>query len=645
MSTIRAWVLGGLAAAFIAGCGGGGSREFDADDGGGTPGAAVPAMVELTKSAPSVSSDGRQTVRLFATVKDAGNVVVPDVAVGFSASGQGVSVTALRSVTDASGQVEATLTVSDPTNRQIVVTAVAAGRTASTEIAVVGSTVSLSGPASVVLNSPAVFQVTVRDASGAGIAGKPVEAASSAGNPITLAPGVTDAQGVANLLYTPSRAGADTITVRAAGAAGERALQVSTTSLAFDAPPVGAEIVVNAPAVPVQVRVLEGGVPPSPPVTVSFTATRGVLGAASAVTDAAGYAVTTIRSPLAGRSTITATVPNGTVSTRDLLFVADRAAKLEVQASPTTLGVNLSGGSTESSQIIAVVRDLADNPVKGARVNFSATDPSAGAGLSAGFAITDDAGRATVTFFPGAIPTGTNKIVVRGVIDCAYVVTGVQCATPGNPPSDQIELTAARRALQVRIGTGNELVKVEELGAAPVFNEMPYGVVVTDSAGNPVAGVTLNATVFSLTYGKGYWSPVAQCNVGFEVCWLQVVQGVCASEDLNENLLLDRVPLNEDLNGDGVLTPGNVAAAYFGATGLATTAVTDDKGSSVLRIRYLRDRSAWVKVRLRITASVPDGTEGAEKVEFWLPMLASDVANPGVSPPGAVSPYGTGTCP
>nr|MBP6816204.1 hypothetical protein [Burkholderiaceae bacterium] len=97
--------------------------------------------------------------------------------------------------------------------------------------------------------------------------------------------------------------------------------------------------------------------------------------------------------------------------------------------------------------------------------------------------------------------------------------------------------------------------------------------------------------------------------------------------------------------GDGLLTPGNVGAAFFGASGLSTTAVTDDKGSSVLRMRYLRDRSRWVDVRLRITASVPDGTEGAETVEFRLPILASDVVSPAVSPPGATSPYGTGVCP
>jgi len=388
------------------------------------------------------------------------------------------------------------------------------------------------------------------------------------------------------------------------------------------------------------VRLLDSGAPLPAGTRVEFAATRGVLGAAFALTDAAGVATTSIHSPLAGRSMITATAPNGTVATREVTFVADRAAKLEVQASPSTVGVNLSGAASESSQIIAVVRDLVDNPVRGARVNFSVIDPSAGPGLSQGFAITDASGRATVTFYPGAIPSGENKIVVNAVVDCTYVVTGVQCV-PGGVAPDSISLTAARRALQVRIGTGNEVVKVEEPGAAPVFNEMPYGVLVTDSAGNPVSGVALNATVVSIGYGKGYWFNPCGPDDG---CWEQVVQGYCPSEDLNENQLLDSVPVHEDLNADGMLTPGNVAAAYFGPSGLATTVTTDSEGSAVLRLRYLRDRSGWASVRVRVTASVPDGTEGFEIVEFRLPMLASDVLN-AASPPGQVSPYGTGTCP
>ena len=109
---------------------------------------------------------------------------------------------------------------------------------------------------------------------------------------------------------------------------------------------------------------------------------------------------------------------------------------------------------------------------------------------------------------------------------------------------------------------------------------------------------------------------------------------------------LDQKPLpSEDAHRYGMLTPGNVAAAYFGPTGLAATASTENESSAVLRIRYLRDRSGGVNVRVRVTASVSDGTEGAETVEFRLPVDGGDLTIEAVPPPGATSPYERGRCP
>lgn len=640
---LRTIFLGGVAAILLAACGGGGgTREFDSGGTPSTPGVAQPAAIELTKSAPSLSSDGRQTARLFATVKDAGNVALAGIPVGFRASGTGVTIAVVKATTDVNGQAEATLSVSDPANRTVTITAETSGLAASTSLEVTGTTVAVSGPASVVINASAVLQVSVKDASGAPVVGKSVEVSSAVGNQVSASPVVTNTQGTVDLILTATRAGTDTLTVNVAGVSGTRSVQVSSTAVAFDSPPSASEIVVNSPAVPVRVRVLENGTPVVG-AAVGFAASRGALGSATALTDASGVATTSIQSSLAGRALITATSPNGTIATREVAFIGDRAAKIEVQASPSTVGVNISGSTAESSQIVAMVRDLMGNPVKGARVNYSALDPSAGPGLSQTFALTDASGRAAVTFYPGANATGANQIVITAAIDCTYTVTGVQCANPAAPPTDQILMTASRRALQIRIGTGNQILKIEDVGTAPVFNEMPYGVLVTDSAGNPVSGVTLNATIVSLDYRKGFWAPIP-CPSGGP-CWSQVVEGTCVGEDFNQNLLLDTVPFSEDVNGDGVLTPGNVAAAYFGPTGLATTGDSDDRGSSVLRIRYLRDRSGWVNVRVRISAALPDGTEGAERVEFWLPILSTDLTNPSVSPPGVVSPYGMGVCP
>lgn len=152
----KTWLLAGAAAALIAACGGGGgTREFadEGNDGGAAPG--TPAVVELSRSAPSVTSDGRQAVRLFATVKDGGNAALSGVPVTFSTPDSGLTLTVVRGTTDVNGEAEATLKVTDPTNRTIEVQARAGTSSAATTVDVVGSSASVSGPASVVLNAPA----------------------------------------------------------------------------------------------------------------------------------------------------------------------------------------------------------------------------------------------------------------------------------------------------------------------------------------------------------------------------------------------------------------------------------------------------------------------------------------------------------
>lgn len=639
-------LLWALAAMVLAACGGGGGeREFKSDD---TPGAdsapSTASLVELTKSSPTITSDGRQVVRLFATVKSASNVALQGVSVSFRASGSGVTIARVGDwITDVNGQAQAVLSISDPQLRVITVTSAAQGIEASTDITVIGTSVALNGPSSIVLGEPTVFQVLVADASGTPIVGVPVAIAAPASG-ASLGSTVSDAQGRADVIVTPAALGDLTLSVRAAGATGTKIVQVRSTSVAFEAPPASSERRISPDAAPVwtpvQVRVLVAGAPVEAGTRVDFTTTRGQLDSSFALTDAAGRATVRIHSALAGRALITATAPDGTTATRELFFLGGAPAKIEVQAAPTTVGVNLPGNVPNSSQIVAIVRDAADNRVKGVRVDFSTVDPSAGAGLSSAYALTDEFGRASVSFYPGALPTGTNAIVVTGTIDCASVT-----CDPSVSPTAQARLTAAKRALQLRIGTGNEMRKVtdEDPGAAPVFNEMPYGLLVTDSAGNPVSGVTLSATVVGISYAKGFylWNE-------FRQLWLQTnsnassTVAVCMGEDINENLLLDA---GEDTDGDGVLTPGSVAAAYFGPTGDTTTGTTNDKGSAVLRIRYPRDRGQWASVKLRVTGSIPDGTEGAEELSFRLPVLGADISDRNVAPPGATSPYGTGDCP
>lgn len=247
-------------------------------------------------------------------------------------------------------------------------------------------------------------------------------------------------------------------------------------------------------------------------------------------------------------------------------------------------------------------------------------------------------------------PTGTNQVTVAAqTVRCTDITTGSvtrdltreECAAASLAMaalpmlSDQTSLTVGRRALRVR-RTGNEMAKLDE-----GFNEIPYAVLVTDSAGNPARGVTLNASVVSLNYFAGNWISIPDCADG-EPCW-QLIGPTCTGEDVNKNLRLDP---GEDRNGDGVLTPGSVATAYFVDSRGAAAGTTDANGSATLKVRR-RDRSARVNVVLRVSASVSDGTEGAVSAAFVLPMLASDVTDKALAPPGALGAevgYGT-SCP
>ncbi len=654
MKTVRMLLVGMVAAVFLAACGGGGGeREFDGSgnesNSGDVTAPRPAARIDLTKSSSTISSDGRQVVRLFATVKDSGNSALAGVPVAFSASGTGVTLVPVDDgVTDSSGQAQAVLSISDPTLRVISVSGSAQSRKASTEITVVGTTVALSGPSAVSIGKSSSFTALLTDSSGNPVVGMPVRI-SSPPTGATLTFSRTDSQGRAEIVLAPSAAGELTLSVLAAGATAERAVRVGSTTVSFESPAALSEHVISPNTAPVWtplvVQMLVDGVPPPAGTPIQVVATRGQTRASTVLTGADGRAVAEISSDRAGRSLVTATARDGTLDVRELYFIGRQPIKIQVQASPSAVRVNPPGTSFNSSQVIAVVRDAADNRIRNVRVNFATIDPSGGIGLSSAFAITDDSGIASVSFFPGPLPTGTNQIRITGQIDCVATT----CA-PGVVATDQTLLTAVKSAMQVRIGTGNEVYAVDA-----VYNELPYGVIVTDSAGNPVPGVKLSATVVNTGYKKGFYQYTmgSQSDSDFQALWRQFNSAssvsstlipvvVCRSEDINENLLLDP---GEDLNRDGMLTPGNVAATYFGPTGDTVLGTSDDKGSAVMRVRYLRDRGGWVAVKVRVSALIPDGTEASETVEFWLPVRGDDLSDSSVSPPGQPSPYGIGYCP
>ena len=176
--------------------------------------------------------------------------------------------------------------------------------------------------------------------------------------------------------------------------------------------------------------------------------------------------------------------------------------------------------------------------------------------------------------------------------------------------------------------------------------QQDYVALVTDSAGNPVAGATVVATVTPMHYTKGYWIfptgatawdagadtrrryrprfpgfPPARTRTGCSTIRSMISTG-------------SSIP-GEDQNGNNRLDPGNVASV--------TAAVTDSTGHATVSVVYARDYAYWVNVKLEAFANDLKGSTASASVTFDLPGAGTDYTNQNITPPGNPSPFGTST--
>ncbi|HEY6455132.1 MAG TPA: Ig-like domain-containing protein [Steroidobacteraceae bacterium] len=591
--------------------------------------ASTQQTLTLSTTVPQIPSNGSTGATLKALVRDANNNVQTGVPVTFSATSGQIVVTGAtgpgQGTTDATGTVTATLNASsDPQDRDITVTATAGASSAMVTVSVIGTSLSVSGPGSLVLNVPGTYTVAVTDSGKAGIPNTAVTLSSLLGNgvPATV---TTDAQGQAQFTLTPSVSGADVITVKALGLVFQQAVTVSGQSFGFSLPLANAQIPIGmaGSAVPVTVRWLSGTTPQAGK-TITFAATRGTLSSASAVTAADGTATVTVFSTSAGPATISAADSTNVVSAQVLVdFVATTPNAISMQASPSSVGL---GGS---STITATIRDAQNNLVPNQPVDFSLSDVTQGS-LSQATAITDAQGQASTLYTANTVASATNGVVVTGVVQG----TGLTTTTT---------LTVGGQTVFLSLGTGNliDAYSTTQYGLA-------YSVQAVDANGAGVPNVPITFTVKSLGYAKGFWNagtPWTQHTTTLasdaDDFSLNGIDG-CQSEDLNGNGILDvSGGGTEDYNGNGRLDPGLVVSTAEVAPQSSTTGAD---GSAAVTLIYPRDHARWVAVELTATATV-NGTQNSATATFWLPILAADIGTATVTPPGVNSPYGqAATC-
>ncbi len=379
----------------------------------------------------------------------------------------------------------------------------------------------------------------------------------------------------------------------------------------------------------------------------------------------AGAITLYVRSDDAGPAEITATASNGTTTTLNVNFVADVPASIVLSATPDSVGPG------ETAVISALVRDAAQNVVAEYPVTFQLQDPSGGS-ISVANIKTNSSGIASTTF------TANISSSADGV-----TITGSVTGTAGTF-TDPVTVTVGDKPMQIKAGTSNKVI----VDAADDFVlVMRYKALVTDVQGNAVKGAQLtasatpvlpsdgggfafrkgryveidkngmtngnptNATAYSSDDFKQWvrrevfgdlneFDTVGGLTVAEDVTALDLdgyfLPTECDSEDYlasgtgNGNSILDD---DEDANGDGELTPGNVAV-------VKAIALTDDNGYTNVDLQYAREFGGWVTMKLVISASNITGSESKTSLIVPLDTLNTDLQDADLSPPGAVSPFG-----
>lgn len=567
------------------------------------------ANVEVLASSGVLPSAGPDVI-ITAVVKNSSNVGLAGQPVTFSASSGTLQVTS--GVSDSSGVVSARLTAgSNKTLRDIAVTVTASRAFGSIVIPVTDTTVLIAGSGSLQTGSTAsAYTVRALDSAGAAIVGAPVTATSSLGNTIVLSSPITGSTGITSFSYTPINAGTDTVTVSALGAAWKTTIQVNAVDISVLSPASNFSIPTGtSQAISVRYKNLNVGAPGQ---TVTFNTTRGTFASSTSVTDANGDAFAVLSSATAGPAIVTAQIAGIGQVTLPVQFAAGNPATVVLQANPSAVQPNAAGLSNNQVSIEALVRDANGNAVANTQVSFSMTQDLSNGRLSPGVALTDGNGRAQVLFIPGASSTATNGVEIQ--------------ATAGSPGvSGSTSLTVNGQALFITLAFSNLISDLD-----PGTYTKAFTAFVTDASGVAVANQRLTLSVWPEDYDKG------SMNIDTtDSLWKSASATTCSNEDANRNGFLDA---GEDGNGDGKLTPGNVALIAPGAIN------TDTAGRASFDIQYGKRFATWARVRITARATV-SGTESVQSVLLRLPVAVADVGDLLVPPVGAISPFGqSGAC-
>jgi len=275
--------------------------------------------------------------------------------------------------------------------------------------------------------------------------------------------------------------------------------------------------------------------------------------------------------------------------------------------------------------------------VKNIPIRFAIIQDNSNGAISNSRDTTDNLGRASTIYTSTDVTTAKDGVIIQAEVEnrSTYEGAGIPCTS--SDLCTTVAITVAQADLFVRLGTGHLMEEVDI-----TRYRKPYNVLVTDSAGNASANVEVKVTLIPSYYykGKRHLDPGDDGIEGTsddKAPWTARPDATCQNEDTlipgPDTELNGIIDTGEDINNNGQLEPGNVASVYG-------TVVTDETGFATIYVNYAKEYASWTLVRLKASAQVA-GSEGADEVEFVLPVLLADVNSKDVEPPGYVSPFGS----
>ncbi|MBN8486748.1 MAG: Ig-like domain-containing protein [Burkholderiales bacterium] len=642
MQGLRAWGMALAVSVALAACGGGGGNPGECGlgcDGGGATVSELRVAATSTNTSFDLSAPAAITVTV--TAVDATNKVVADAAVTLSADNGG-KVTAASTTTNASGQVSATIEVSGTTTvGAMKVTATSGGVTGSTNLTVADSQVAV-GDLVLALSSSAIdnsggdevtLTVTAVDAKRNTVPEAPVTITVDDSAAIIAPSGtVTDAEGKLTAKVT---IGSDktnrafTLSASSGAITKTTALQVTGANLSAT---YASAVSPGSSGNTIRYLLADANALPMAGQSISISAPG--LTSVVGTTDTAGAYTYTYTAPTSNTSLVVTATAGGTktestiqVQTSGTVPPATGTVSAKrVSMEPRKVAVNEAGQQTNQAQVRVLFLDADNKGIANMRVRLDLAGDANNVGgkfaNGTSMLYTSSDGSVTTSYIPGTRSSPIDGLTIRACFDKQDFAEGT-C-----PDSVTTTGTVTSSPLSISLGTNQEI----EVGETKLTYIKRYGVLVSDSSGAPMPGVSISATLELTDYGKGYWGETGGGWVQTPVNAAGEPAVACANEDLDRYGDLDT---GEDTNNSGALEPRAADALASVVSG-----TTDTSGRAVVMVEYQQEAASWVKVLLKVTATGVSGTEGTVAKAFWLWVPADVVNDTSASPPFVRSPYG-----